>query len=251
MAELVPSRPVQVEPGFMTHTNMAWRPYENLIDGELDNRTSGKVTGWMRFYRGNEEPLRVTFDLVGNFHEDIRGKVIRLHNAKSSDRAESLGRSGTYMEGFASVQYGSVGDITAGISLGPWTQKIADSLMAQNERAWDDANLFAADRDEMRRECAERYREHIEANDQYTPYVAYPYIEWYSEANGRVVLELDHSQVSVVDGGLPLRERTPSELFDDAWMRKPGMIKFLGGVGRPSSDPKQDEGQCDATSLVA
>ena len=49
MTELVPSRPVQVEPGFMIHKNMAWRPYENLIDGELNNRTPGKVTGWMRF----------------------------------------------------------------------------------------------------------------------------------------------------------------------------------------------------------
>jgi hypothetical protein len=28
---------------------MAWRPSEYLIDGELDNTTPGKVTGWMRF----------------------------------------------------------------------------------------------------------------------------------------------------------------------------------------------------------
>jgi hypothetical protein len=27
---------------------MAWRPCENLIEGDLDNRTPGKVTGWMR-----------------------------------------------------------------------------------------------------------------------------------------------------------------------------------------------------------
>src|SRR5690242_11089716 len=55
--------------------SMAWRPYANLIDGELDNRTPGKVTGWMCFYRRGKRPLRVTFDLAGDFHEDIRGKV--------------------------------------------------------------------------------------------------------------------------------------------------------------------------------
>jgi hypothetical protein len=31
------------------------------------------------------------------------------------------------------------------------------------------------------------------------PYVNYPYIEWYSEYNGRVVLELDPSQVGGVE----------------------------------------------------
>ena len=241
MAELVPSRPVQVEPGFMTQTNMAWRPYENLIDGELDNRVPGKVTGWMRFYRVNEEPLRVIFDLVGDFHDDIRGKVIRLNNPTPSDRAETLERPGTtYMEGFASVQRGNVGDITAGQSLGPWTQEIADQLMAQNERAWERANLPSDERDAMRRECTESYREHIEAQIPFYPYVEYPYIEWYSEANGRVVLELDHSQVMIARGLLS-REKTPSELFDDAWRRKPEMITFFGGVERPSSDPKNEE----------
>ena len=42
-------------------TDMAWRPYANLIDGELNNSTPGKVTGWMRFFRRGMTPLRVTF----------------------------------------------------------------------------------------------------------------------------------------------------------------------------------------------
>ncbi len=28
---------------------MAWRPTEYLLEGELDNTTPGKVTGWMQF----------------------------------------------------------------------------------------------------------------------------------------------------------------------------------------------------------
>ena len=30
----------------LTPNCMAWRPYENLIDGELENTTPGKVSGW-------------------------------------------------------------------------------------------------------------------------------------------------------------------------------------------------------------
>src|SRR2546427_8957611 len=115
---------------------MAWRPYENLIDGELDNRTPGKVTGWMRFFRHRKRPLRVTFDLAGDFHEDIRGKVIRLKNPSPSDEDTRL-RDRDGMEGFSPTQRGAVGDITAGVPLGPWTEELAQQLMAQNELIWD------------------------------------------------------------------------------------------------------------------
>src|SRR6058998_2643976 len=77
--------------------DMAWRPYQNLIDGELDNRTAGKVTGWMRFYRRGKDPFRVTFDLTGDFHEDIRGKVIRLSNPLASE--ENPNSPGTVWKG--------------------------------------------------------------------------------------------------------------------------------------------------------
>ena len=40
---------------------MAWRPTEYLIEGELDNTTPGKVTGWMSF-AGMKE--KVTFDII-------------------------------------------------------------------------------------------------------------------------------------------------------------------------------------------
>jgi hypothetical protein len=131
---------------------MAWRPYENLLEGELDNTTAGKVTGWIRFFRRGKAPLTVRLELQGDFHEDIRGKKIRLTNLRPSDRHEALDRPASYMDGMAVEQMGEAGDITAGLPV----------------------------------------------NGQY-PYVAYPYIEWYSEYNGRVVLELDPSQVAVVE----------------------------------------------------
>src|SRR4029077_17994290 len=116
-----------------SHNRMAWRPYENLIDGELDNRSPGKVTGWLRFYRNGKTPLPVALDLAGDFHEDIRGTVIRLSNPNPSDRNTD---AGTYMEGFGPMQRGTAGDITAGLSLGTWSDELARRLMAKNELFW-------------------------------------------------------------------------------------------------------------------
>ena len=125
---------------------MAWRPYENLIEGKLDNSRPGQVTGSLRFL-GLEEPVRL--ELKGDFLPDIKGKVIILKNAAPADRNSALNRSGTYMKDFSAVQKGEVGDITAGLP--PY------------------------------------------------PYVKYPYIEWYSEANGRVVLELEQDQIEIIE----------------------------------------------------
>lgn len=119
---------------------MAWRPNEQLIEGELDNTVRGKVTGWMRFVgiKG-----KVKFELRGNFLSDITGCKIRIVNPDPEGDKE-------YMKHFNKVQRGEVGDITAGLPP--------------------------------------------------RPYVGYPYIEWYAEDNGRVVLELDPEQVKVIAG---------------------------------------------------
>ena len=130
---------------------MAWRPYENLVQGELDNTILGKVTGWMVFLRRGDIPLKVSFYLEGDFHEDIRGKKIKLTNPNPEERCGKLERDGTYMDGFSEIQTGGVGDITAGIPV-----------------------------------------------NGTVPYVDYPYIEWYSEENGRVVLELNHEQIEII-----------------------------------------------------
>jgi hypothetical protein len=128
---------------------MAWRPYDQLIEGELDNTELGKVTGWMKF-RGLRG--KVIFNLVGNFHRDIRGAKIRLKGAGQS------GGSGR-MSGFQLNQSGNVGDITAG---GPPVD-----------------------------------------------YVDYPYIEWYSDENGRCVLELSRDQVEIIGKPIPVIESDP------------------------------------------
>jgi len=89
---------------------MAWRPTKYLQEGELDNTCPNKVTGWMKF-AGMKD--KVTFNLEGNFHRDIRGAKIRLTGDAYEDGADI--DSGDYFDGFARHQTGRVGDITAGL----------------------------------------------------------------------------------------------------------------------------------------
>ena len=87
---------------------MAWRPSQYSLEGELDDTVRGRVTGWMRF-AGLAE--KVTFDLRGDLHRDIRGARVRLQG----DGAESDPAAARYMEGFVAHQSGKVGDMTAGL----------------------------------------------------------------------------------------------------------------------------------------
>jgi len=131
---------------------MAWRPTDYLIAGELDNTTPGKVTGWMKFASMKD---KITFDLNGNFHRDIRGAKIRF----TGDGNEDDPKAADYMAGMAQHQAGDVGDITAGLP----------------------------PRD----------------------YSALPYLEWYSEENGRVVVEPDSDQVKIIGRPIPVCESDP------------------------------------------
>ncbi len=143
---------------------MAWRPAAYLIEGELDNTALGRVSGWMRFAGVKE---KVTFDLAGDFHRDIRGTKIWFRGDPKLDITDAS----ACMEGFALHQTGKVGDMTAG----------------------------------------------LEPRD----YVGYPYLEWYGDRNGRVVIELEPEQIQVI--GTPIlstecepisREEQNANLFD-------------------------------------
>jgi len=98
--------------------DMAWRPNRFLIEGMLDNRKLGKVTGWMRF---TGLKSKVTFDLEGDFHRDIRGAKIRFTGYADGDVKEAA----EYMKPFARHQTGKVGDMTAGF---PPADYIPDSV---------------------------------------------------------------------------------------------------------------------------
>ena len=162
---------------------MAWRPTEYLIEGELDNTTPGKVTGWMQFAGLSE---KVTFDLNGNFHRDIRGAKIRL----KGDGKEPDGRAAENMTHIAPQQTGDVGDITAGLPPADYVS-------------------------------------------------GYCYVEWYSEENGRVVIELDADQVEVIGRPIPACESDPISREQQSR----NMANFLGGLSQEAGVPAFAPGQ--------
>jgi hypothetical protein len=85
---------------------MAWRPTDYLVEGELDNTVPGKVTGWIKFTGISE---KVSFDLIGDFHRDIRGTKIQF-------KGEGLKGKPGCMQGFRKHQTGKAGDMTAGLA---------------------------------------------------------------------------------------------------------------------------------------
>ncbi len=156
---------------------MAWRPTQYLLEGVLDNTTKGCVTGWMRF-AGLDH--KVTFDLKGDFHRDIRGARIRF----TGDGDASDPTATSYMDGFYVHQKGKVGDITAGLpphDLG----------------------------------------------------VRYPYIEWYGEHNGRVVIELTPEQMQVLGTLRPWTQLEPISRQEQA----ENMAEFLGQLAAEFNAP--------------
>ena len=148
---------------------MAWRPNEYLLEGELDNTNPGKVTGWMRFAGFRD---KVTFDLRGNFHRDIRGAKIRFQGNGDEDDPHAA----SYMDGFALRQTGKVGDITAG--------------------------------------------------DPPADYLNTPYLEVYSDQNGRIVIELDRDHMQVIGRPIPACESDPISREEQAR----NMAEFLSGI---------------------
>lgn len=159
---------------------MAWRVSAYLIEGELDNTHQGKVTGWMEF-AGMKE--KMTFDLKGDFHRDIRGA--KIHFTGDASETDPPADAESEMEGIAVQQTGKVGDITAGLPP--------------------------------------------------VDYVNYPYIEWYSDENGRVVIELEPVQVEVVGTPIPACESDPISREQ----QQRNMAEFLGDVAAEVNLPEE------------
>jgi hypothetical protein len=127
----------------------------------------------------------------------------------------------------------------------------ARKLMEKNELYWDEQNVRGSERERRRREFSERYQVHIAAGDLYYPYDPYPYIEWYSDANGRVVLELDPSQVEIVGSDSRPKEKTGAELLEDGKKRDKAFKSFFEGIVKDLSRRNREQGGDDnVTGIV-
>jgi len=129
---------------------MAWRIHDSVIRGQIDNRTKGRVHGCL-WLRGLDQPIRL--ELKGNAHGDLAGCLLHFENP---DPTVPL-RTDVALH---PLQRGTIGDLTA----------------SRKVRVLDVPSTEA--RAMSRR--GEKPPEHW-ANSLY--------LEWFSEANGRVVVE--------------------------------------------------------------
>lgn len=132
---------------------MAWRIEDSVVEGEFDNTIKGRVTGWLRLL-GRDELVRL--ELRGNCRPDLAGwrfRIVRRDPIPAWAKPMDLER-------FASQQVGEAGDI------------LADQILRHFDCPVEE--LLARIR--VGEPPPEELREAV-------------YLEWYSDQNGRVVIQ--------------------------------------------------------------
>jgi len=171
---------------------MAWRIEENVVRGEIDNRTFGRVHGkvWLN---GRDNPL--VLELTGNCHKDLAG--CRLTFTNPAPKSESNLR-------LAVDQNGAVGDMTA----------------ARKVRVIENFDYL-----EMKR--GKKFPEHM-ANCLY--------LEWFSQANGRVVIESTEYEITVSE---PVWRLSPEEEIQQHEANADAMRSFMERAAG-ALDPREE-----------
>ncbi|TVR49230.1 MAG: hypothetical protein EA425_12735 [Puniceicoccaceae bacterium] len=140
---------------------MAWRVDEPLLRGELDCRVRGRVTGRL-WFQGCSQP--VVLDLRGSPWRDLAGHLLRF------TRGKPVPATGL-PEGFALKQTGATGDLTASrkVRVPDCTEEeLLEHFQNQTPFPWHWGNAL--------------------------------YLEWFSTANGRVVIESSDFHFSLEAG---------------------------------------------------
>lgn len=177
---------------------MAFRIHDSVARGEIDNRTKGIVRGTI-WLEGSPEPL--ILELTGNAHPDLAGCLLTFTNGGAcyaDSRLERLTRK----------QRGVAGDLTASRKA-----RVLD-LPATNP---------------LPHPTARPTRQHL-ANALY--------LEWFSETNGRVVLESADYQLKISP---PEWQLTPEEDEQRARDAAAGMDNFLAALTRAIEQHQRQE----------
>jgi hypothetical protein len=130
-------------------TAMAWRIDEAVARGEIDNTTEGRTTGLI-WIVGRDEPLKLSLD--GDCWRDLAGTRLVFENPKPVRCEDAIA--------LETLQKGVVGDMTASRKT-----KVA---------VGEDSEIFA------------HLPEHPDARFEWRNSL---YLEWFSETNGRVLIE--------------------------------------------------------------
>jgi len=164
---------------------MAFRIHDSVVRGEIDNRVKGVVRGKI-WVEGRAEPL--VLDLEGNAWPDLAGCLLTFTNPRP--RIPDPGLASLHP-----LQRGSIGDLTASRKVRVFDVPLQQAL------------------DMLHRE--ERPPEHL-ANCIY--------LEWFSEANGRVVVESADYELTI---STPRWRMTPQENAERAKQAAAGMTHFM------------------------
>ena len=164
---------------------MAYRIHDSVVRGEIDNRVKGIVRGKI-WLAGRNEPLEL--ELAGNAWPDLAGCLLKFSNPKPSPVPRDI-------DSLHPLQRGGIGDLTASRKVRVFDVPLKEALeMCGN---------------------GERPPEHM-ANSLY--------LEWFSEANGRVVIESADYETTI---SAPEWRLTPEEDAERAKQTAAGMVNFM------------------------
>lgn len=185
---------------------MAWRIHDSVIRGEVDNRVKGSVRGKV-WLEGRAAPLEL--DLEGNAHADLAGCLLTFTNPLPRIKHPHL-------DGLKAEQRGTAGDITA-------SRKVRVMEIPMPEAY-------------LMKKRGEHVPEHL-ANCLY--------LEWFSEANGRVVIESADYQLTVSAPEWRLTPEEEASRAEDAAAGFAGLMDKLGAAieeqQKGQKDPETEE----------
>jgi len=184
---------------------MAWRPEQLVKAGELDNTTLGWTVGWLEL-EGIDQRLQLK--LAGNCHPDLAGWKFRIHRIDPELPTEDASPD---CSGISLDQSGHVGDITA-------DQMIKHHEISDKELV---RRLMAGEKPPFTwRKCL--------------------YLEWYSNKNGRVVIQSTRLEVKRI--GERAFELTEDEWKEQARQNAGELNHFMAQLGDAMDNlpPKTD-----------
>lgn len=164
---------------------MAFRIHDSVVRGEIDNRVKGIVRGKI-WVEGRADP--VMLELNGNAWPDLAGCLLTFINPQKRFPHPGL-------DSLHPVQRGSIGDLTASRKVRVFDVPISEALEMIDRK--------------------EKPPEHM-ANSLY--------LEWFSDANGRVVIESADYELNISP---PEWRLTPEEDAERAKQAAAGMDDFM------------------------
>jgi len=185
--------------GFWQYPAMALRIQDHVVRGEIDNRVKGTVSGRI-WLQGGDEPI--VLELKGNAHPDLAGCRLTFTN---TGQATPL----AYSERLNPLQRGGIGDLTASRKVRVPAVPLEEFLNWPQEKGQPP-----------------------------TRWANCLYLEWFSDANGRVVIESAEFELKISE---PEWRLTPEEETERARQASSGMDDFMRRLTEAVEEQKRDQ----------